>query len=147
MLLEIAGQLNSALPLDLLRLVHESILLAERLDNGTHGGACWLHGDLHPSNILWDGQQAAWRAIDPRGYQAPPVMALGRYAHNLLDDETKSVSQSVSNAAREMLLRERVEIMARAISRSEALVMLTVFIDLALAVSWSAQSGGQASFE
>ena len=79
MLLEIACQPNSALPSDLLRLVRESISLAEELDNGAHGGSSWLHGDLHPSNILWDGQQAA----------------------------------------REVLLKERVRVLAREMGRPE----------------------------
>ena len=139
MLLEIACQPNSALPSDLLRLVRESISLAEELDNGAHGGSSWLHGDLHPSNILWDGQQAAWRVIDPKGYRGPQVMALGRYLHNFLDDELASLGQSVSNAAREALLQERVRIFAREMDQPEALLMLTVFIDLVLAVSWSEQ--------
>ena len=71
MLLEVARKPDSALPSDLLRLVRESILPAEKLDDGTLGGVCWLHGDLHPSNILWGGQQAAWRAIDPKVYRGP----------------------------------------------------------------------------
>ena len=147
MLLQIARQPNSALPPDLLRLVRESISFAEELDNGAPGGPCWLHGDLHPSNILWDGQQAAWRAIDPKGYRGPPVMALGRYLHNFLEDELESLGQSVSNAARETLLQERVALMAREMGQSETLLMLTVFIDLVLAVSWSVQSDSQTSFE
>jgi len=147
MLLEIAHQPNSALPPDLLRLVRESILLAEKLDDGMLGGACWLHGDLHPSNILWDGQQATWRAIDPKGYRGPPVMALGRYLHNFLDVELESLGQSVSNAAREALLKERVRVMAPEMGQPEALLMLTVFIDLVLAISWSEQSDNQGSFE
>ena len=147
MLLEIACQPNSALPSDLLRLVRESISLAEELDNGAHGGSSWLHGDLHPSNILWDGQQAAWRVIDPKGYRGPQVMALGRYSHNFLDDELESLGQSVSDAAREVLLKEQVRVLAREMGQLGALLMLTVFIDLVLAVSWSEQSDNQASFE
>ena len=147
MLLEVAREPDSALPSDLLRLVRESILLAEKLDDGTFGSACWLHGDLHPSNILWDERQAAWRAIDPKGYRGPPVMALGRYLHNFLDDELASLGQSLSNAAREALLQERVRVFAREMGQPEALLMLTVFIDLVLAVSWSEQSDTQASFE
>ncbi len=147
MLLEIARQPNSALPSDLLRLVRESISLAEELVNGAHGGFIWLHGDLHPSNILWDGRQAAWRVIDPKGYRGPQVMALGRYLHNFLDDELESLGQSVSDAAREVLLKERVRVLAREMGQPEALLMLTVFIDLVLAVSWSEQSDNQASFE
>ena len=147
MLLDVARQPDSALRPDLLRLVRESILLAEKLDDGTLGAACWLHGDLHASNILWDGQQAAWRAIDPKGYKGPPVMALGRYLHNFLDDELESLGQSVSNATRETLLQERVKVFAREMGKPEALLMLMVFIDLVLAVSWSEQSDNQASFE
>ena len=147
MLLDVAREPDSALPPDLLWLVRESILLAEKLDDGTFGSACWLHGDLHPSNILWDERQAAWRAIDPKGYRGPPVMALGRYLHNFLDDELASLGQSLSNAAREALLQERVRVFAREMGQPEALLMLMVFIDLVLAVSWSEQSDKQASFE
>ena len=147
MLLDVARQPDSALPPDLLRLVHDSILHAEKLDDGTLGAACWLHGDLHPSNILWDGQQAAWRAIDPKGYRGPSVMALGRYLHNFLDDELESLGLSVSNATRETMLQERVKVFAREMGQPEALLMLMVFIDLVLAVSWSEQSDNQASFE
>ena len=147
MLLQIARQPNSALPSDLLRLVRESISLAEELDNGAHGGSSWLHGDLHPSNILWDERQAAWRAIDPKGYRGPPVMALGRYLHNILDDELETLGQSVSNVSREALLKDQVRVFARKMGQPEALLMLTVFIDLVLAVSWSEQSDNQASFE
>ena len=86
MLLEIARQPNSALPSDLPLLVRESISLAEELDNGAHGGPSWLRGDLHPSNILRDGQQAARRVIDPKGYRGLQVMALGRYLHDFLGD-------------------------------------------------------------
>ena len=57
MLLEIARQPNSALPSDLLRLVRESISLAEELDNGANGGSSWLHGDLHPSNYYGMGSK------------------------------------------------------------------------------------------
>ena len=147
MLLDVARQPDSALPPDLLRLVHDSILHAEKLDDGTLGAACWLHGDLHPSNILWDGQQAAWRAIDPKGFRGPSVMALRRYLHNFLDDELEGLGQSVSNATRETLLQERVKVFAREMGQPEALLMLMVFIDLVLAVSWSEQSDNQASFE
>ena len=39
-------------------------------------------------------------------------MALGRYLHNFLDDVLASLGQSVSNAAREALLQERVRVLA-----------------------------------
>ena len=74
-------------------------------------------------------------------------MALGRYLHNFLDDELASLGQSLSNAARETLLQERVKVFAREMGQPEALLMLMVFIDLVLAVSWSEQSDNQASFE
>ena len=67
-------------------------------------------------------------------------MALGRYLYNFLDDELETPGQSVFNAAREALLKERVDVFAREMGQPEALLMLTVFIDLVLAVSWSEQS-------
>ena len=74
-------------------------------------------------------------------------MALGRYSHNFLDDELESLGQSVSDAGREVLLKEQVRVLAREMGQLGALLMLTVFIDLVLAVSWSEQSDNQASFE
>ena len=74
-------------------------------------------------------------------------MALGRYLHNILDDELETLGQSVSNASREALLKDQVRVFARKMGQPEALLMLTVFIDLVLAVSWSEQSDNQASFE
>ena len=74
-------------------------------------------------------------------------MALGRYLHNILDDELETLGQSVSNASREALLKDQVRVFARKMGQPEALLMLTVFIDLVLAVSWSEQSDIQASFE
>ena len=74
-------------------------------------------------------------------------MALGRYLHNILDDELETLGQSVSNASREELLKDQVRVFARKMGQPEALLMLTVFIDLVLAVSWSEQSDNQASFE
>ena len=74
-------------------------------------------------------------------------MALRRYLHNFLDDELEGLGQSVSNATRETLLQERVKVFAREMGQPEALLMLMVFIDLVLAVSWSEQSDNQASFE
>ena len=59
----------------------------------------------------------------------------------------KTLGQSVSGAAREVLLKEWVRVLAREMGQPEALLMLTVFIDLVLAVSWSEQSDNQASFE
>ena len=67
-------------------------------------------------------------------------MALGRYLYNFLEDELETLGQSVFNAAREALLKERVGVFAREMGQPEALLMLTVFIDLVLAVSWSEQS-------
>lgn len=147
MLLEVARKPDSALPSDLLRLVRESILPAEKLDDGTLGGVCWLHGDLHPSNILWGGAASCLARNRPQRLQEPPVMALGRYLHNILDDELETLGQSVSNASREALLKDQVRVFARKMGQPEALLMLTVFIDLVLAVSWSEQSDNQASFE
>ena len=74
-------------------------------------------------------------------------MALGRYLHNILDDELETLGQSVSNASREALLKDQVRVFARKMGQPEVLLMLTVFIDLVLAVSWSEQSDNQASFE
>ena len=74
-------------------------------------------------------------------------MALGRYLHNFLDDELETMGQSVSNAAREALLKEWVRVFAREMGQPEVLLVLTVFIDLVLPVSWSEQSDNQASFE
>ena len=74
-------------------------------------------------------------------------MALGRYLHNIPDDELETLGQSVSNASREALLKDQVRVFARKMGQPEALLMLTVFIDLVLAVSWSEQSDNQASFE
>ena len=75
------------------------------------------------------------------------MIALGRYLHNFLDDELESLGLSVSNATRETMLQERVKVFAREMGQPEALLMLMVFIDLVLAVSWSEQSDNQASFE
>ena len=74
-------------------------------------------------------------------------MALGRYLHNILDDELETLGQSVSNVSREALLKDQVRVFARKMGQPEALLMLTVFIDLVLAVSWSEQSANRASFE
>ena len=71
MLLQIARQPNSALPPDLLRLVRESISFAEELDNGAPGGPCWLHGDLHPSNILWMGSKLLGEQLIPKATGDP----------------------------------------------------------------------------
>ena len=79
MLLDVAREPDSALPPDLFRLVRESILLAEKLMMERLGVLAGSTEIYTPSNILWDGKQAAWRAIDPKGYRGPPVMALGRY--------------------------------------------------------------------
>ena len=67
------------------------------------------------------------------------MIALGRYSHNFLDDELEILGQSDSDAAREVLLKEQVRVLAREMGQLEALLMLTVFIDLVLAVSWSEQ--------
>ena len=75
------------------------------------------------------------------------MIALGRYSHNFLDDELESLGQSVSDAAREVLLKEQVRVLAREMGQLGALLMLTMFIDLVLAVSWSEQSANQALFE
>ena len=46
----------------------------------------------------------------PKATGGPPVMALGRYLHNFLDDELESLGQSASNAAR-TLLQERLKVL------------------------------------
>jgi len=44
-------------------------------------------------------------------------MALGRYLHNFLGDELESLGQSVSDVAREALLKERLRVLAREMGR------------------------------
>ena len=76
----------------------------------------------------------------PQRLQGTPSDGAGAIFAQFLDDELASLGQSLSNAAREALLQERVRVFAREMGQPEALLMLTVFIDLVLAVSWSEQS-------
>jgi streptomycin 6-kinase len=88
-----------------------------------------LHGDLHHENILYD-ERSGWTAIDPKGAIGPPILEVGRFLQNQLP-------ANLTPAHREVLVRERIEILSAELGYAPEAVAAGGLVDCVLSHCWS----------
>lgn len=128
-------------PQDFLNLVRDAIELLAELSRGPMGEIRWLHGDLHPRNILWDSVRE-FRAIDPKGYVGPAVMNTGRYLHNFLAEELIGLGQALDLGAQLALCEARGAVIADELGVSPKTLLKAAVVDLTLSLAFSVQGEG-----
>jgi streptomycin 6-kinase len=95
--------------------------------------AVLLHGDLHHSNVLRDGGDGRWVAIDPHGWVGDPGFEVGPLLHNPV------------GATPEQLVRwlpRRLEVLADLLDEPLDRVRAWGFVATVLSQVWSCEDGG-----
>ena len=91
------------------------------------------HGDLHHTNILFDGSDKSWKSIDPQGVVCVKAFSPAVFMKNELNFTDQSDKKE--------LLKEMISQFSEKLNESEELIAKCFFINSVLSISWDTEEG------